>query len=215
MVNINYLNNFEFSYLELEEQLKNFNLNFYFHKDSYVENFNFNPNYFVYSFYDFISLNKKIPTQKEYAQYYIEKNITSLSKTFLIHYKLNKQYLIKNLIYRLYRAYPSFIRDFHFSIYLTDKLKSREISYNPFLDVMKGIDILIDAKYAIHLYTNTKRAKYYRNKKYNRHSKDDYTHIDIPIDFKKSYKCGNFFLYRDNEIQILLNELSKLEKIRI
>jgi len=214
MTNFNYLNSLQLSYQDLETSLKKMSLNFYSHKENYVENYNFEPHYFVYSFYDFVLKNKKVPTQKEFAEFYLSKNLNFFKKSFLNHNKLKKKYLLKNLIYRLYRAYPSFVRDLHFSIYLRDKLKNKDVYYNPYLDVMEGIDVLINDRYGIHLYTDTPRARYYRDKKHKRHkSNDKYIHIDIPINFRSCYKCGNFFLYREKEMKSLLKEINQCEKI--
>jgi hypothetical protein len=215
MIEFNYLDKIKIPHQQIEKELKKQKLVFYSHKESYVENFNFDPHYFIYSFYDFLIKKNKIPSQKEFAEYYIKENFLFLKKSFLNHPKLKKDYLIKNLVYRLYRTFPSFIRDLHFSIYLKDKLLGRNIYYNPYIDVMNGIDILIDSKYAIHLYTDTKRARYYRNKKYNRHEKDEYIHLNIPIRFSHCYKCGDFFLYKNKEAEVLVKELNVIEKIRI
>ena len=73
------------------------------------------------------------------------------------------------------------------------------------MDSNIGIDILIKYKdnlYGINLYTNTERAKFYRQKKYGRHSEvDNVKSIDIPVNFTKDNKLGDFYLYGKDQLE--------------
>ena len=168
------------TYKEIEIVISTFDLKFYKDKIDYVENFNFEPNYFIYSFYDYIVLNNSIPTQNQFALFYLQ-NFDN-DKFFKDR---DKKELTKLLIYRLYRVYPSIIRDFHFVNYLRENLTNK-IIYDKELDVLKGVDVLIDDKYAIHLYVDTNRSNYYRNKKDKRHTEDTYIHIDVPLNMNNA-----------------------------
>ena len=64
--------------------------------------------------------------------------------------------------------------------------------------------------FAINLFTKTKRAFQGRSKKVNRHTKfDNVEYVELPVEFKGSYECGVFFLYRKKEYKELLNILTQ------
>jgi hypothetical protein len=113
------------------------------------------------------------------------------------------------------RVYPSYIRDLHFSLLLSENLKSYNVFYNPIIDVEKGIDLLINNKYKINLYVKTNKSEYYRQLKYNRHKKDDYVNIDLALDFNNSKKVGRFYLYDKKHVKKIIEIINKYEKIQL
>jgi hypothetical protein len=157
---------------------------------------------FLNPFYKFIYVNKKIPTQREFWEYYVSEN-----KAFFDASNFTTE-ITEGLKARLYRTYPSLIRDLHFSAYVNENFKTAEIIYNRKLDVEEGIDLMIiyEGKYwGVNLYTNTRRAFDGREKKENRHTKfDNVIYVELPVDFKGSVKCGQFFLYGENEYKQIL-----------
>jgi hypothetical protein len=161
---------------------------------------------FLYPFYKFIYQIKKIPTQKEFCDYYLSEN-----KEFFDTNNFTAE-ITEGLKARLYRTYPSLIRDLHFSAYVKENFDTAEIIYNRKLDVEEGIDLLIiyDGKYwGINLYTDTKRAHDGREKKENRHTKfDNVIYVELPVEFKGSVKCGQFFLYGEKEYKQILKTIN-------
>lgn len=194
----NHLKDLNISYLDIEYRIKSINLHFPSVKNRYVENFNFAPDFFIYYMYYFLKIKERVPSQDEFINFYITNSKENLKSRFFIK-KYKARDLLEGLKARLYRAYPSLIRDFHFSLYLKEQTKYN-VLYNYELDIKKGVDILLDDKYAIHLFTNTRRANYYRDKKYDYHPNDEYIHINVPIDFKNCKRIGSFFVYGDNEL---------------
>ena len=114
---------------------------------------------------------------------------------------------------RLYRTYPSLIRDLHFSKLLSERANNYKIIYNTNLDIKEGIDLLVivnKINIAVNLYTKTRRAFVGRNKKENRHTiYDNITYIELPVEFNGSIKIGDFFLYGEREIFELETEIKK------
>ena len=220
----NYVNFFEhlYSSKELEKIISTFDLKFSKNELKFLERYNFDPIYFVYSFYDYLFKHNSIPNQKEFIKFYMESNIDKLKEGYLKDgmeyskkYKFN--YKVKDLLdylkWRLMRTYPSYIRDMHFSILVKEKLSSRDVFYNPELDVKKGIDILIDDKYKINLYVSTERSEYYRLKKFSRHTPDEsLIDIDLPLSFERSKKVGRFFLYNMSHVEDIVKNINKFEK---
>lgn len=161
---------------------------------------------FIKTFYYFILIYNKIPTQEEFWDEYIKDDyVTDIIKD------KDKKVGLKS---RLFRVYPSLVRDIHFSLLLKDKSKNCDVIYNIDLDYFNGIDILIEYKknlYGINLYVDTGRSKYYRGKKYGRHKKiTNVTTIDIPVIFSEDNKHKDFFLYGEEQINLIKNNLINL-----
>lgn len=198
----NVLDDIKLTSKDIESQLREINLFFDKFIDVEVENDNKLPPVITY-FYDFVKTNNKIPKQfdlwKEYKKnVYVSQIIKNPIKN-------------EALKSRIFRIYPSLVRDIHFAILLKEKSKNCTVIYNNELDFFIGIDILISYKdklYGINLYVNTERAKLYRGKKYNRHSKtDNVISIDIPVNFEDSYRVKDFYLYGKKEIELIKNKL--------
>jgi len=191
---------------EIFEQLKGFKLNFFNVRNSEAE-WKISFPMFLTPFYKFIYLNNSIIDQENYFQYYLSENKDYFSE------KVFSQEIMEGLKARIFRTYPSLVRDFHFSVFLKENFKDAKIIYNRKLDIEEGIDILIifnSNYFGINLYTNTTRAFIGREKKEYRHVNFDNVHyIELPVEFKGSVKCGDFFLYGEkefNQIQTILNK---------
>jgi len=185
----------------IENQIKDYKLQFYREKDDMVE-WQIKFPTFLIPFYAFIIKNQRIPSQFNFYSYYHEHNtnnkvIKELNENLRIPFKA-----------RLYRAYPSFVRDVHFAFYLKECKEFDNVIYNAKYDVEYGVDLIVEKNnktYGLNLFTNTSRAIYARKKKVNRHEKvKDIIPIDVPIDFNKN-KLGDFFLYGEKELNKILN----------
>jgi len=205
----NKLNKIDLSLKELEGKLKDIDLNFISTKRKDVE-YGIRFPLFVRSFYDYIEEYSMLPSQKDFFDYYIENNQNSKNIQKLDIDQLG------GLKARLYRVYPSFIRDFHFAKTLEEKTPLDEVIYNVKLDTKDGIDVLVRENgihYAISLYTNTRRANIARVKKIDhRDDKDDYIYIELPLNFKGAKEVGDFFVYGKREMVEVLNIIIKTQK---
>ncbi|MFW6009109.1 MAG: hypothetical protein ACOCP8_07590 [archaeon] len=200
----NKLDDIDLQVEDIERQIKKYNLTFPSLKRNDIENKMRFP-YFVNEFYNFIDEHKKIPMQCELYSFYKNKHRDIIDKL--------KDGQLPGLKARIYRAYPSYIRDLHFAKLLRKKTCFEKVIYNLELDVKDGIDILIkhnNKKYAINLYVKTDRSKYYRKKKNNRHKEHNFINIDLPIGFEDSYKLGEFYLYSYRDIVRLFNFILKV-----
>ena len=164
---------------------------------------------FLTPFYKHVYLKNNVLTQSGFFDYYISEN-----KSF---FELNNfsSEIMEGLKARIYRTYPSLVRDLHFSLFVKENLKEALIIYNRKLDVNEGIDLLIkysEILYAINLFTDTKNAHVGREKKVFRHTPfDNVNYVELPVNFRGSLKCGDFFLYGLKEYSQITQILNKNE----
>lgn len=153
---------------------------------------------FLIPFYKYVYVNNNVLNQNDFYEYYLSEN-----KKFFDENKFEAE-ILEGLRARIYRTYPSLVRDLHFSLFVNENIKEAQIVYNRKLDVEEGIDLLInlnDILYAINLFTDTARAHIGREKKVFRHIPfDNVKYVELPVNFKGSLKCGNFFLYGEVEL---------------
>lgn len=195
----NYPNLFDSIHLtseEIENQIRDYPLQFSQVRNKKVE-WEMQFPMFLNPFYKFIFLHKRIPQQNEFWEYYISEN-----QVFFAN--IHDAEIMEGLKARAYRTYPSLVRDIHFSFFVKAKFQEASILYNRKLDIEEGIDLLITYNHkfwGINLYTDTARAYQGREKKVFRHSKfDNVEYVELPVEFKGSVKCGDFFLYGDKEL---------------
>lgn len=151
---------------------------------------------FVDAFYDYVIRYKSIPIQQSFFAHYLLFN-----KTFFDDNKFQPE-IVEGLKARIYRTYPSLIRDLYFNKYVKENLSDSSVIYNTILDVKEGIDLMIEKNnsfYAVNLFTDTKRAYHARKIKRQRHTPfENVRYLEFPVNFNDSLKCGNFFLYGSN-----------------
>ena len=152
---------------------------------------------FVDAFYDYVVKNTTVPSQQAFFDYYL-----SFNKLFFDEKNFDST-ILDGLKARVYRTYPSLVRDLYFNKYVKENFSEANVRYNTTLDVVEGIDLMIeknDSFYAVNLYVNTSRAYNARSKKRYRHTLfRNVNYIEFPVNFKGSLKCGNFFLYGNPE----------------
>jgi len=149
---------------EIENNLKDYKLVFFPYKNPIVERGMKIP-LFLKSFYAFIKKYKRIPTQNEMFDGYI-----SMNQDYFNRNNFNED-IMHGIKARAFRAYPSLVRDIHFNLYVKENLKEANVIFNPKLDYINGIDILIDYNdiyYGVNLYTDTIEARKYRKLKDDR-----------------------------------------------
>ena len=179
----------ELSYKDIEEQLSQNEYEIIPIYDNRIESMSLPL--FAQAFWCYVTYNNKIPSLKEFIDYYLEVNS---DKTKI---KRLDSIQTSGLHGRLSRSYPSLTRDIHFAKLLDDKL-DLDILYNLKLDIEKGIDVLIDGRYGFHLFYDSKRSNNFRKKKITRHDDlDEIIEFDLPFNEKWGKKIGNVFLYDD------------------
>jgi hypothetical protein len=207
----NFFDHFSITPIEIENQIIQFPLSFLKERNKTVE-WKIQFLMFLHAFYRFLWMYKKVPQQEECFNFYLEINNEYFEK--------NKyaDKIMAGLKARFFRAYPSLVRDLHFSSYLNHHFAEAEIIYNRQLDIREGIDVLIiynNHYFAVSLYISTMRAFAGRIKKTTRHqSFKNVTYIDLPVDFKDSTSCGNFFLYGSNEYEKVYKLISNIYKAK-
>jgi hypothetical protein len=194
----NNLDNIFLSSKEIEDQIINYKLQSIKLRDRKME-FGVKIPMFVTSFYFYILKENKIPNQKEFWNNYLLINDNFFQKENFTESEMH------GLQARAFRAYTSLVRDVHFGALLRDDGYFDGVFYNVILDTDYGIDLVVskDTKIiGLNLFTNTKNANIAREKKQYRPKKPtDIMCYEIPIDFKGSKECGDFFLYSEREIE--------------
>lgn len=209
------MNNLEFENLlekinltstQIEEIIFNYKLDFLNYRNYEVENKIKFP-MFLECFYDNLLKNKTILNQDEFAMHYARLNLEWFK---------NQNFsndILSGLKARIFRTYPSLIRDLHFCLSLKEKNQYENVLYNIKLDVSHGIDVLIKKEnklFGVNLYTDTKNACDFRINKYKRHSVlPNIFYIELPVNFHGSKKCGDFFLYGEREMNLLSKIIDK------
>jgi hypothetical protein len=202
--NTNFLSMLKFTLSEMEELLQIYSLKFLSDRNPETE-WKIKFPTFAPQFYETTFRHNIVPTQEKFwkswsRRYKNNEILTSLSEA-----------QSKGLQARVYRTYPSLVRDLHFALLLRDSHKFDEVIYNIKLDVQYGIDLIVLHKqkiFAVNLFTDTKRAANARKYKANRHPDiTDIINIDLPVSFKGSKKIGDFFLYSHRELIELENEI--------
>ncbi len=194
-----------FSSADIEAQIRVFNLSFDQTRNDRVE-WKLKLPMFVPPFYDYIKSRGSIPSQDDYWLFYVSEN-----KDYLVSLNLSREEKI-GLRARVYRTYPSLVRDFHFGLYLKENNFFCFVFYNEILDIEYGIDLVIENEertlIGLNLFTQTQAAQYARKVKEFRPKKSvNFACLEIPIDFKGSKTCGDFFLYSDREITSIVEKI--------
>lgn len=183
---------------EIERQISSHPLEFDSYRDPHSEWMASIPR-FIDSFYPFVMDECRIPTQLEMWERYRE-GVDDCLDT-------------RGIRSRMFRAYPSLVRDLHMSILLSERSKNSDIIYNRMLDFTFGIDILIlfmGRAYSVNLYTETSRSHKGRSKKKARHiTFSNVTPIDLPLYMEDGHRSGRFILYGDRDIDRLIGKIRK------
>jgi len=203
----NHLDKTNLTYIDIENQIKDYVLNFTGQKNEESEYKISFPRY-ITPFYEYVFEKNHVPTQIYYANYlYLSKNIKWLNENNF------SDSILRGLEFRLKQTYPSLVRDLHFCLFLKENSNFESVLYNMDLDFQHGIDILVkkeNKNFGINLYTCTRRGMEFREKKGKRHTKfTDVINIELPVDFRGSRICGNFFLYGEREMNFLSKIIEK------
>ena len=191
---------------ELARQLARYPLHFLPIKNHTVE-YELELPSFVYTFHRHLT---PLPTQAQFWEAYLADNAP------FFHQRPLAPPHQAALQARVFRAYPSLVRDLHFALFLREQLQ--HVLYNPQLDVEEGIDVLVAVHgrfFALNLYTHTTRAHDGRQRKQTRHTPfTDVTYLELPLALHGAVQAGQFFLYGPREwrqLQRLWGEVGSMK----
>ena len=198
-----FLNRMQLTSQDVSNMVGSYPLTFFKTKDQKVEDSNSMPP-FIDAFYTYIFMHQRILNQKDFYEYYI---------SFKNNHNLLQEYSVEGVKSRVYRIYPSLVRELHFILFTRENITEAEIRYHTNLD-KNGIDMVIIYKeklYAVRLLMLTYNAtKYSDEKKNERHTEfENVKYIDFPLDTKNSgIHCGDFILYGNEELNKLIEILN-------
>ena len=201
----NLLEQIGFSADEVESQIKDYKLVFDATRNEKVE-WHLKLPLFVPPFYMFVKTRGFVPDQNDYWHFYVSENRERLQSFGLTH---DEKLGVRA---RVFRTYPSMVRDLHFGLFIKNRGFFRKVFYNEILDVEYGIDLAIETdsgtKIGLNLFTRTTIAQHAREVKEFRPKKQiNMPCYEIPIDFKGGKSCGDFFLYSEREIAHIVEKI--------
>ena len=192
-----------FSSSDVEKDLRTYKLQFSSTRRNDME-WGIQTPSFIDTFYQLSVGLQKVPSQEEYWHYYLQE----YSAWFTAQNFSPEQ--LEGLQARIYRTYPSLVRDLHFGKLLTETNVFKYVWYNTSLDQHCGIDLVVNYKdqdYAVNLYTDTARARESRLKKANRHEPLTIPSIEFPLTMNDTKKVGDYFLYTTQDAYALYEKV--------
>lgn len=200
----NTLDKIHLSREDIEAQIARYSLDFSDLRIHKVE-YEINIPLCVYTFYQYIIEHNSIPSQNEFWLEYVDKHREEL---IALHLAREEKFGLRA---RIYRAYPSLVRDLHFGKVLTSCF---EVFYNEVMDTQYGVDLVIkdnNTLYGLNLYTATKNSLYNRKlKEYRPKRPVNFKCLELPLHFDGSLKLGSFFLYSEREIEQIKNFIASM-----
>lgn len=190
------------THTQIEEIIRGYNLMFPQVRNKEVE-WGIQFPMFIPTFYRHVLRTQSIPNQNEFWALYKTEHMQTLAN--------HNDDILWALQARVFRTYPSIVRDIHFGLLLKNKLVNHRVLYNLKLDIEEGIDLMAihgDRYWAINLFINSARAQFGRSVKENRHVKFDNVHyVEVPASYN-TYQVGQFFLYGQAEYNMVLKEIT-------
>jgi hypothetical protein len=173
----------------------------------------------ILTFYKYIFKYESIPIDLTLVDLHISQYYNIIDGGQSI--KLKDKYAAENTEYtssvvnatgvrnRILRMYPSLIRDFHFYLLCYESGKFSEVKYSLVKD-FQGYDLIVtfdNKKLLVRLLVDTLRSNYYNSLKYNRHDLE-HNIFDLKINLASERKTGEFYLYNNKHIQLLINHFN-------
>jgi hypothetical protein len=153
----------------------------------------------MYTLWGYVCTYRRFPTQSAFVAYY-----------HLVHEEALKGYDKTAVSARLLRSYPSLVREIHFFQLVKESNVFNDVSYCSYDDVESGIDfnVMLGGKeYNILCYVKTQRSLWFRKKKDFRHKNPIMNAIEMPLDLSKGKKIGNWIVYDNAQVELLLNKI--------
>lgn len=199
----NQLNQIDIKLNELERQIKRVYLPTKEPTNEYVEGANI-P-YMNWIFINLLIDRGRLPTPTDFFTEYL----SVYWDTPIVEDLMAKGYK-SQLRGRLFRTYPSLLRDIHFGMSL-QQLGFGEVVYNSKLDGKLGIDLLIihgGVKFALHLYVGTQNSKQHREHKLKENYDVDCS-IELPLQLDSAETIGDIKVYSYSYFIELLMKMNK------
>ena len=111
---------------------------------------------------------------------------------------------------RVYRAYPSLVREHHLLLLLRDSGPFDWVLTDPKLDA-SGVDYLVvysGRAFGVHAYLATERGRAFREAKRARH-KDIGIIVDMPLDPETANNVGKFQVYGPSHLENLIKTIKE------
>lgn len=151
-------------------------------------------------FVDFITRFGFLPTEEQlidYYKYYYEGTANTSSDL------LSK--IPQEAIYqRLHRAYPSFLRDFHFYVMASESNLFEKVAYSVREDVINKTDVLIEdqgRRLQVAIFLDTENSLDWAKSKNFDESKTFF--VPVTMNEEHGYKVGKFYLVQPKTIEHL------------
>lgn len=181
-------------------------------KDMTVENTLLPP--MIKTFYTLFTKGFIVSPEKFFSYYvkenFIERPDGCITLKFNNSVVLNKE----GVRARVYRTYPSLVRDFHFYMLCHCSKKFQGVHYSLNDDYKKGVDLTIkyrDTIFSIALLVDTKRSTSFKKQKYQRHNYAGLHEICVKINpFDKSCRIGDYSLYTMHHIISMIKEMDSI-----
>jgi len=168
------------------------------------------------SFYSYLFEYDTIPSKEELVKKYLQDNSEELYKVESVignvgNPQEHKSFML-SLLGRLYRTYPSLIRDYHCYIMLYYSKMFDWVWYSTYNDTMNGVDIMVGyrgKKIGLNLFIGTPRSMEYRKLKKDRHPQSDFDMIDVALTFSSvlCQKLGNIYTYSKAVIPYIISKI--------
>lgn len=111
---------------------------------------------------------------------------------------------------RVYRAYPSLVREHHLLLLLRDAGPFDWVLTDSKLDAA-GVDYLVvweGRAFGVHAYLATERGKAFREAKRSRH-KDIGIVVDMPLEPEGAKRIGKFDVYGESHLEELIRQIKE------
>ena len=136
------------------------------------------------------------------------------------YYTQHRQRLIESIganglpavMARVYRAYPSLVREHHGLLLLRDTEAFEWVLTDTRLDAA-GVDYLViyqGRAFGVHAYLATERGRAFREAKRSRH-KDIGIVIDMPLEPSTANRVGKFDVYGESHLQELIRQIKEYD----
>lgn len=154
-------------------------------------------------FYHFIFELGRVPNEQEFYAHFTKLYCSPFRITENDYSYLNQLY-VKEIIHR---SYPSFVRDFHFYLLLSEDVFFDNVWYSVKSDVADGIDIFVkkdEVVYTIGIFLESAKSRHYLDKKISS------VQIPIAVSYSKdsTKQIGKFSLCHQDHIDIVKTAIS-------
>lgn len=195
---------------EIEKQIARYRLDFDPIRDDEIE-WRYQPPPFVPAFIELTERLRRVPTQKEVREHYVEKNRPALRAEFASKWQDESVRREKEraLLARLDRAYPSFVRDLYFLALLREHGLAAE--YDVSQDVAEGVDLIVSGarhRLLVHVFLDSPRSRQGRAKKEHRHTFEG-RHLDVVLSRDVCKRVGSFWLPTHEHVEQVRHALAR------